>query len=272
MLVDTGRTGRLHVEQRGDGEPIVLWHSLLCDGRMWEGQVPALARTRRVVCIDAPGHGRSGRVREPYTLDDCVDAALAVMDATGVGRAAFCGLSWGGMVGMRLSARAPDRVSALVLMDTSARAERPWKKGPYRVLAAIARRIGPPAAMSRGLSPIMFGDETLRRRRDLVDRFVAGLCAMDPPSLGHAVDAVIFDRGDVLDRLGAIRCPTLVVVGEQDRATPIHESRRIVERIDGATLVTIPGAGHLSAWEEPRRVNDALLGFLSDPPGASARP
>src|SRR5690606_28893825 len=102
MLVDT-RLGKLFVEVRGEGTPLCLWHSLLCDGGMWRHQVPALAERYRVINIDAPGHGRSATVRAPFSLDDCVDAAITILDALEVEAAHWAGLSWGGMVALRLA-------------------------------------------------------------------------------------------------------------------------------------------------------------------------
>jgi pimeloyl-ACP methyl ester carboxylesterase len=86
---------------------------------------------------------------------------------------------------------------------------------------------------------------------------------MDPASVGHAVDAVIFDREDLRDRIGRIRLPTLVMVGRDDVATPPAKAREIAERIPGAELVEIPDAGHLSALEQPERVTEALLRFFA---------
>src|SRR5688572_14109075 len=138
MLVETPRCGRLFVDVRGEGPPIVLWHSVLCDGGMWSSIPDELARTHRVINVDGPGHGRSSKVGA-YTLDDCVDAALAVLDACGAKSAIWCGLSWGGMVGMRLALRAPERLRGLVLIDTNADKEVPRKLPSYRALAAIFR-------------------------------------------------------------------------------------------------------------------------------------
>ena len=107
MLVETRRCGRLFVDVQGEGPPIVLWHSVLCSGAMWSTIPAELARSHRVIGIDGPGHGRSSPVRASYTLDDNVDAALAGLDACGVRRAVWCGLSWGGLVGRRRALRAP---------------------------------------------------------------------------------------------------------------------------------------------------------------------
>ena len=264
MLVDTN-CGRLFVEVTGEGPDVVLWHSLLCDGGMWRAQAEALRERCRVINIDGPGHGRSAPTRTPYTMDDCVRAALTVLDEVGAERPIWCGLSWGGMVGMRLAARHPERVRALVLMDTSAQAEDRKKIPSYKVMATISRTIGPPRFLAGRIVPIMFGRPDAHP--DAVERFVDHLLHMDPASLGHAVDAVIFERDDVSGELGRIDVPTLVMVGDRDTATPPSKSEHLANLIPHARLVRIPDAGHLATLEEPARVNEHLLPFVAEHAG-----
>ncbi|UJR80665.1 alpha/beta fold hydrolase [Sandaracinus amylolyticus] len=271
MLVETRRCGRLYVDVRGEGSPIVLWPSVLCSGSMWSSIPEELSRAHRVINIDGPGHGRSSRVREPYTLDDNVDAALAVLDACGVRRAVWCGLSWGAMVGMRLALRAPERVSGLVLIDGNADREVPEKLPAYRAMAMISRLLGPIPPLLDRLEPIYFSPYSLRANRPAVDAFRRGVAAMDRESIRRAVDAVILGREDLRPQLPRIDAPTLVVVGADDVATPRARSEDIVAGIRGARLVQIPRAGHLSAWEQPDAVREAIEGFLATLAPQSAR-
>lgn len=258
MLVDT-RVGTLFVEDRGEGEPLLLWPSLLSEASMWRFQVPALEERFRTVVIDPPGHGRSAPVRHRFTLEDCADAAREVMDELGIEKTRWAGLSWGGMTGMRLALRYPERVTHLALLDTSAARESRRKLPSYVVMHAIAKRFGAIGVLMDRIEPLMFCDETRRVRREVVEPFRAHLARMDPESLGHSVDAVIFNRIDIRPELGRIRAPTLVMVGAEDRATPPARAREIADGIPGAKLVEIPGAGHLSALENPRMVTRALL-------------
>ena len=262
MLVET-RVGRLFVETRGTGVAIVLWHSLLCEGGMWRHQVPDLAKQHRVINIDGPGHGRSSSVRRTYSLEDCADAAIEVMDALEVERAHWAGLSWGGMTGMRVALRHPDRLRSMALLDTSADREARRKLPSYRVMAFVARRVGALPMLLDRIEPLFFTRETRRSQPVVVRDFRDHLARMDPESLGRAVDAVIFDRGDIRDRLGEIRVPTLVMVGTEDVSTPPAKSREIAAGIPGAELVEIPKAAHLSALEQPERVTEELLRFFA---------
>lgn len=199
----------------------------------------------------------------PYTLDDCVDAALAVLDACDAPRAVWCGLSWGGMVGMRLALRAPERVKGLVLLDTNADRETPKKLPRYRTMAAIVRALGPLPAILDRVEPIYLSPHTIRERPALVQAFRRTITAMDPGSIQHVLDAVIFRKDDLRPRLSGIRTPTLVIVGEDDTATPRARAEDIVAGIAGSRLVTIPRAGHLSAWEQPDAVREAIEAFLA---------
>ena len=269
MLVET-RVGRLWVEDRAPSRSgsspakvVVLWHSLLCDGGMWSAQIPWLAEDHRVISIDAPGHGRSAPTRRPYTMDDCVEAAIEVLEQLRVERCVWVGLSWGGMVGMRLALRAPRFIAGLVLMDTNADAETREKLPQYRVMAVLARMFGAFPKLLDRVVPIYFSPRSLRERRDIVQRFREGIVAMDRTSLVHALDAVMFTRSDIRPRLFAIHAPTLVIVGEDDIATPLARANDIVRGIRGAELVRIPEAGHLSAWERPELVDPPLRRFLA---------
>lgn len=265
MLVET-RCGRLFVEDRGEGPAVVLWHSLLCEGGMWVGQLGPLAERHRVLCIDAPGHGRSAPTSRPYSLDDCVDALFEVLDAAGVEKAALVGLSWGGMVGMRAALRRPERIASLVLLDTNADAESPEVLPRYRAMAFVARRFGAMPVLLDRLEPIFFSPRTRAEKPEIVRDFRERLAAMDPASIGHAVDAVIFRRRDLRSELSRIRCPTLVACGIDDVATPVVRSEDIVRRIPGAQLALVPRAGHLSAWERPELVTPLVLEHLGARP------
>lgn len=265
MLVETRRCGRLFVEDRDPsaaGVPIVFWHSLLCDGGMWQAQIDALAGKARIVNIDGPGHGKSAPTTQPYDMDDSVDAALSVLDALKIERCRWVGLSWGGMVGMRLAIRAPHRIERLALLDTNADAETREKLPSYRVMALLARLFGAFPLLLDRIVPIFFSETTRATRPEIVQTFRSRVAAMDRTSLRHALDAVMFTRSDVRPELGRIRCPTLVMVGDDDVATPLPRSEDITSRIPGAKLVRIPRAGHLAAWEQPGAVNGHLLPFL----------
>jgi pimeloyl-ACP methyl ester carboxylesterase len=216
-----------------------------------------------VLAIDGPGHGKSGRDAQPMTLDDCVDAATAVLDAAGLSRVAWLGLSWGGMVGMRLAARQPRRVARLALLDTTAGPEDPLARAVYRALTGVAKAVGPIAPLGRALVPLFFAPETRARAPFLVDDFVERLERVDPRALAPAVRAVN-DRDDVHRKLARVAAPTLVIAGERDRPTPVAEAQRLATALPRATLRIVEGAGHLSALERPDVVTPFIERLLAD--------
>ncbi|MCC7539207.1 MAG: alpha/beta fold hydrolase [Deltaproteobacteria bacterium] len=263
MLVDT-RVGRIFIEDQGSGPAVALWPSLFTNGRMWHAQIQALSDTHRVISIDPPGHARSLVPRADYTMDDCVAAAAEVLDAVGERRVAWFGLSWGGMVGMRLALRHPERIVALGLLDTSARKEPAWNRIKYTVLAeTLLRPLGPVREMIDRLAvPELLGATTRRTNPTLADQLGDSLSRLERKGALRAMRAV-FSRDDVLGELSRIRVPTLVLVGEEDTATLPAESERIHAAILGSKLVKIPGAGHLAAIEAPDAVTHAMLDLLA---------
>jgi len=261
MLVDTC-VGRLFVEVIGDGQDVLLWHSLLCDGSMWRPQIRLLSDRYRFINVDGPGHGRSEPTRRKYSLWDCAEAAREVLDAVGAKSVGLAGLSWGGMVGMRLAIRHPTRVRALALCDTNAQRDPPWKLAGYRALSLIERVVGPVEPLARALVPIYFSPVTVRTKPDVVADFVERVIRMDARALAASVDAVLFSRDDISAQLAEIRVPTLVLVGEDDRATPVAAAEHIRAGIAGARLVRIPDAGHLSSLEQPSLVAEELEAFF----------
>ena len=133
---------RIFYEETGSGPAIVLGHSLLCSGDMWEGQVPVLADSYRVINIDYRGHGQSSTVEHEFNLYDLVDDTLAILDELAIERAIWAGLSTGGMVALRAALKVPERVKAIVVADASAAAEPLYPKFKYRTLGLGARLVG----------------------------------------------------------------------------------------------------------------------------------
>ncbi len=261
------RLGRWFYEERGpsrrSGDPvIVLWHSLLFDGGMWRHQIEPLASLGRVVVLDGPGHGKS-EVPPPFSLEDNADAMIDAFGELEIERSVFVGLSWGGMVGMRLALQHPQRVRALALLDTSAEPEDRLRAVKFRLFVSFCRRFGVPKGLADDqLVPLYFTENTCATSPELVERFVRTLNGFPRDGVARASIAIL-RRTDILPRLGSLRAPTLVVCGREDRAIESVHSERIARTVSGAKLVMIEGAGHVSALEQPRAVNDALVPFVA---------
>jgi 3-oxoadipate enol-lactonase len=261
MPTVTRQGASVHYEVAGDGPAVLLGHSLLCDGGMWDQVAPRLAERYRVINIDFRGHRRS-TAPGPFALEDLAGDFLAVMDQEGAARAAMIGLSMGAMTALRAALLAPARVAGMVLLDTSAAPEGRWRRLQYALMAMVYRRAGLIPPLEKRVLPLMFGTGTLAGRPELVEQFRARVREHDRRQLGHAIDAVT-RRGDLSGRLAEIDCPVLVAVGEDDLATTPDRSRRIQQGIRGARLELIADAGHLSAVEQPERVTELCLDLLA---------
>ena len=263
------RAGRLFVEAAGRGPAVLLWHSFLCDRTMWRAQVDALQGDYRLILIDGPGHGLSSPPPPAFALADCALAALEVLDAAGVERAVVGGISWGGIVAMQVALRAPERVRALALLDTSADRETPFARLRNGCLARIARRYGILTILEPFIVASLFSRRVPREAPEVCARVLRSMRAADRETLFRVMTAIA-GRESFLAELGRIRVPTLVVVGGEDRLTrPLH-SERIARRIAGARLEVIAGAGHLTAVEAPAEVTRLLQEFLGDVVGPEA--
>lgn len=252
---------RIHFDDRGAGEPLVLLHSFLCSGEMWAPQVPVFEQRFRVVNVDFRGHGASGPARSPLTLYELVDDVLAVLDALGIERAAWAGLSIGGMVSLRAALRAPQRVSRLLLLDTDAGSERHATRIRHSVLALGVRAAGFRPLLP-AILPLFFCEATRLRRPRLVEEWRERLAALHVPSMLSVLRA-LDGRDSIVARLGEIPAPALVLVGAEDRSLPPAVSRRIVEGLADARFVIVEEAGHLSNLEQPETVTAAMLEFLA---------
>jgi 3-oxoadipate enol-lactonase len=260
------RLGRLFYEERGEarrgGDPaIVLLLGLLFDGGMWRGQVEPLSALGRVIVMDGPGHGKS----EPppkFTMEEHADALLDALGDLDVPRALLVGLSWGGMVSMRLALQHPARVAGLALLDTSAEKEELKKRIRYRAFVAMHRRVGMPYGLfMKDVAPLMFAPRTIRERPELLDITYRRTMGFDREGVARASLAVVVHRASVLEKLDRVRVPTLVMCGREDRATPPAKSENIARAIVGSRLVMLDDVGHMSTLEDPDAVNQHLVPF-----------
>jgi pimeloyl-ACP methyl ester carboxylesterase len=256
----------LYYEDTGPGstgETIVFSHGLLWGTELFAPQIAALRGRYRCIAWDHRGQGRSAGdpQRRCIGIELVWQDAVELLDKLGLANVHFVGLSMGGFVAMRVAARRPDLVAKLVLIETSADPEPAHNVGRYRLLSAIYRTLGPRVVASR-VAPIMLGRTILAdpARAEEVAGYIAIMTRRR--DIWKAVNGVIDRAGVTASELSRIRAPTLVIVGEEDVATPRAKAEQIVAAIAGARLVTIPRAGHSSTVEEPAAVTAALESFL----------
>jgi 3-oxoadipate enol-lactonase len=257
----------LHYDDTGprEGPVVVLTHSLLCDGSMFAHLAAALAQRYRVLNVDLRGHGRSSPSRRDYTLEDQAQDLVALLDAVNAPKAHLVGLSMGAMTSLRVALWHPSRVRSLCLLDTSAEPESPARRVQYLAMAAVARVFGVVPALQRQVLPLLLTEAWRARHPKETQDLVQGLRRMDRRALVQAVRCVV-DRADLSQDLGTLDVPALVVVGEEDRATPPHRSEHLARELRGARLERVPGAGHLSTLEAPEATTKLVLEFLDTLP------
>lgn len=249
---------RVHCEATGipNGPVLVLADSLGATLAMWEPQLEVLARRFRVIRYDLRGHGGSPAPAGRYTIADLGGDLIALLDDLGIERAHICGLSLGGMIGMWVAAKAPERVDRLIVCASSARL------GPPEAWATRARTV-----RSEGMGAVT---ETVVGRwftpgfaascPDVVARMRAMLESISP--VGYAGCCRAIETMDLTGDLAAIVAPTLVLVGDEDRATPLAHAERIAAGIPGAQLEVVLDAAHLLNVEQAEVVNALILEHL----------
>ena len=256
---------RLYYEARGSGAQTVIFaHGLLWSGQMFAQQAGVLQHHYRCITFDWRGQGQSEVTRTGYDMESLYTDTLALIDALGITACHFIGLSMGGFIGMRLAARRPDIVTSLILLGTSADPEPAANIPKYRMLNLVGRWLGFRLVAAQ-VMPIMFGQKFLNdpTRALLREEWRRRMLANHRIGITQATAGVITRRG-IGDLLHTIRAPTLILVGDQDVATPPAVAQRIHARIPQSHLAIIPGAGHTSTVEEPHAVNAAILAFLCD--------
>jgi 3-oxoadipate enol-lactonase len=262
LLFVTMKTHLLNFTLEGQGPYLLLSHALGCDLSMWDGVAEHLRGKYTVVRYDHRGHGRSPTPPEPWTIEMMADDTAALIEAHCDGPVHFAGLSMGGMTAQALASRRPDLVRSITIANSAsaydAAAQAMWAA---RVETVRLKGVGAIAevAMQRWFTPAFRADKT-HGGAQRVALLRQGLERMSGSAYAAACAAVA--AIDFRDRNTRIACPTLVIAGTLDEATPLSASEQIVAQIPGARLRTLEAA-HLSAVEQPAQFAQLLDGFLS---------
>ncbi len=271
MRITTSDGVGLAVEVAGSGPGLLLVHGFGGAKEDFADHVPVLARDNTVVIFDHRGHGASDKPtdRDMYSIDRLATDILEVADACDLPRFRLLGHSMGGMVGRQIPLRAPERVEALIMMDTSA-GPIPGFDPTLMDLAADVAFTGGKQALKE-LLDMAAVLETPAYKRTLLDR--PGYQAFEDRKWndlseimwGAMAIALAYQPDDLAALAAAVNFPMLVIVGSQD-APFLTASHAMVDAIPGAQLVVIPDAGHSPQFENPPAWIDALTKFLASVP------
>ncbi len=189
-----------------------------------------------------------------------MDDVVQIFDSLEIERAVWAGLSIGGMIAMRAALQMPERVAALMLLDTHAGAETTVNRIKYTAMGAAARLVGI-APFIPTITRLMFAGTTRRETPELVREWEVRFGSAHLPSMLHYLRCLVH-RDSVVHRLAEVKAPTLVMVGEEDASLPPARSEEIAKNLPASRLIVVPRAGHLSALEQPRLVSDEMCRFI----------
>jgi pimeloyl-ACP methyl ester carboxylesterase len=259
------KVGLLNVEISGQGPAVFCWPSLYCDARTLDPLVEDLARSHRVLVVDGPGHGRSGTRLEPYSMDECADAAIAILDALGVERASWIGAAWGGQIGVAAARRHRDRLFGLIILNTPMS---PWQGGKLalmRLTYALLWLFGPRSFVAGLIADAMIAKTAAPDRAALVDAVTSALGRCQKRGLLLAARSAMFERGDMRPLLPDVRVPAVFFTGAEDSLLSVAEAREQTAAIPECRFVVVEKSSHQSALEAPSQVlpvvRDALAAW-----------
>lgn len=271
MLRTAAREEHVHIQvnnitigysDRGAGLPIVFLHAFPLNRTMWATQERLLSLQFRIITIDLRGHGESDAPLWRYTLDQSADDVSALLDHLEIQQALFVGLSMGGYILFAFYRKYAARVRGLILADTKAQADTAEGKDGRFQMAQTAYKKGP-SAIADIMLPKLLGPATIQTNPDLAQQVRAMI-------EGNQISGIVGDlmamaeRPDSVPLLSQITCPTQIIVGELDQATPLSDAKLMAEQIPHAHLTIIPNAAHLANLEQPKAFNQIVGSFASD--------
>jgi 3-oxoadipate enol-lactonase len=259
QVASNGSTFNCRVDGREGAPWVMLAHGLATDLTMWDELTDALKERYRVLRYDARGHGNSAQAPGDYSMEMLVADAIGIMDALGIEKVHFGGLSMGGTTTLVMALKHPDRLKSAVVADarhtTTAEFTKAWQdraalvrqNGVEVIVDSTVERWSSAGLQARNPAVV----ERMRRlvRGTSANGYCGGAAALAQINYGH--------------RLGEIRVPTLLICGTEDHGAPPDNTRQMHQSIKGSRFVAIEQAGHISNVEHPRIFNEAVVSFLN---------
>lgn len=243
----------------GDGAVVVLSHGFLMDHEMFAPQVAALRDQYRVVTWDERGFGLTQYDGRPFTYWDSARDCLGLLDHLGIEQGVLGGMSQGGFLSLRAALLAPERVRALILLDTQAGAEHPDKIVLYQGMADMWLAVGAQPDLADLVATIIIGDPVEN------PKWIAKWAAQPNDYIVEPVRCLL-GREDISGRLSEIGCPALVVHGTEDTAIEMALAEALAAGLAGSTGVVQVGGSHAANLVNPGPVNAAIREFLGSLP------
>lgn len=239
----------------GDGPALIFSHGFLMDRTMFEAQLDSFGGDYRCVVWDERGFGDTP-VAAPFSYWDSADDVIALMDHLGIDQAVLLGMSQGGFLSLRAALRYPQRVRALVLIDSGAHVDPPETIAAYKQMISHWMSDEPLGEVAVNVAALIIN------QAELSEKWIDIWESRDRYSLKYPAETLL-SRDDISDRVSAVSCPVLVIHGEDDQAIPIETAELMSAQMqDCRGLIRVPGAAHAANMTHPEIVNPVIAEFL----------
>src|SRR6188768_4198224 len=244
-----------------DDAPVIIFiHGFPLNKSMWNKQVEALKENYRVIAYDIRGHGNSDPGIDNFFIELFVNDLLRLMEKLGIQKSILCGLSLGGYIAVNAVLKYPDRFDGLILNDTQCIADTPEIK-ENRCLAIIRIKEKGVELYADESIEKFFSPGSLTKKKNRIAE-VKEMIINTPKQTLYKTLHALAERKETCSRLQEINIPVLIMVGKEDKITPIAAAQQLHEKILNSKLEIIQQAGHLSNLENPTAFYTHLVNFL----------
>ncbi len=245
-----------YTDSGGTGSVVILAHGFLMDQTMFDAQVAALSPEFRVITWDERGLGQTKWDGKDFTYWDSASDCLGLMDHLGINKCVIGGMSQGGFLSMRAALKAPERVTALILIDTAADNDDAETLAGYRMMVDTWVQHGPVPDLTSVIANIIIAEPNENLK------WIAKWQSFTIDAV-KATAKCLLDRDDITNRLSEIKCPAIIIHGTADTAISMERAENLRKGLVGAgKIIPIEGAAHASNLTHAQLVNPPLLEFL----------
>jgi len=242
----------LYYEVYGGGEPIILSHGWMDDCSVWKSQIEFLAKKYKVIVYDHRGHGKSDKPKKDYSIQTLSNDIYSLIQKLNFEKITIIGHSMGGMTALVFALEHPDKVSKLVLVGTTAK-----MAFSMRVQLWIMMHILPYKSFARGAIDSKYYEPSEQVIKEAMDRALR-----TSKYVAHECSLEFTKNYDIRHRVSKIKVPTLIIVGDKDKVTPVEMSQHLSSEIEGSKLQIIPNSKHMPMIDKVKEVNEIIDKFI----------
>ncbi|QIC65158.1 3-oxoadipate enol-lactonase [Acinetobacter schindleri] len=258
MPTFTSNDAQINYQTFGDAAKpaLVFSNSLGTNFKMWQPQIDFFAQDHFVICYDTRGHGGSEAPQGPYTIDQLGQDVVNLLDHLNIEKAAFCGISMGGLTGQWLAINRPERFNQVIVCNTAAKIgqEKAWLE---RATLVREQGLTPIASTAAGR---WFTEAFVQSNPDIITKLSNDLGTGSPEGYASCCEALA--KADLREQLKQVKIPVFIIAGQQDPVTTIEDGLFIQKQIFNSQLFNI-NASHISNLEQPEDFNNTIINFLN---------